>query len=126
MSTNALPSGWQEVNDTEHEASRYNPQPISRFEHVETGVGIRLTPADPNAGTGASGGTGGEGEYRVSVGADGSGDTSDMTAIGDAADHADALALGREFMNEYNERCADGSEDLGSVLAEYGDRQRAA
>jgi len=124
MVEDSLPSGWQEVEDTEHDSERYNPQPISRFEHTGTGAGIRLTPAEPNAGTGSNGGADeseGKGEYQVSVGADGSGNPGDMTPIGDAADHADALALGREFMETYNERCIEGSEDVASVLGEYGE-----
>ncbi|PSQ23559.1 hypothetical protein BRD01_06295 [Halobacteriales archaeon QS_8_65_32] len=118
MVEDALPSGWREVNDAEHDSGRYNPQPISRYEHGGTGVGIRLTPADPNAGTGNAGGTGGEGTYQVSVGADGSGDPSDMTAIGDASGHGDALGVAREFMGTYNDRCIDGGEEFKSVVGD--------
>lgn len=123
MVEDALPAGWREVDDTDQDAGRYNPQPISRFEHTETGLGVRLTPTDPNAGTGSGGGAEGEGEYRVTVGEDGSGDPSDMRGLTNASGHADALGVAREFMDAYTERCVDGEEDLDSVLAEYGDRE---
>ena len=108
MVEDILPSGWQEVANADHDSVRYNPQSISRFEHTETSVGIRVTPAEPNAGVGTGSGAGsgggsesgeregndGKGEYQVTVGEDVSDSPDDVTPIGDAADHADALALG--------------------------------
>lgn len=120
MVDDALPDGWQEVDDTEHDAGRYNPQPVSLFEHAGTGVGIRLTPTDPNVGTGGEAEDDGGDEYQVSVGEDGSGGPNDMASLASASDHADALGVAREFMDTYNERCVDGSEDLDSVLSDSG------
>lgn len=62
MVEDALPHGWQEIENADHDVERYNPQPISRFEHVETGVGIRLTPVDPSVRTGSGAEADGEGE----------------------------------------------------------------
>lgn len=116
MAEDALPSGWQEIDDTDRDAGRYNPQPISRFEHGETGVGIRLTPADPKAGTGSGPGDDGENDYRVSVGEDGAGDMAPLT---NASGHAGALGVAREFMGAYNERCIDGNEDTEALFEDF-------
>jgi hypothetical protein len=121
MTEHALPTAWQEIDDTDHDAGRYNPRPISRFEHGETGAGIRLAPAGPNVGADGGTGTDGEGGYQVSVGADGPGDPGEMTALADAPDHADALGVAREFMATYNERCVENGEALDSVLADRDD-----
>jgi hypothetical protein len=130
MAERALPTGWQERNDADHDAARYNPQPISRFEHESTKVGIRLSPAEPSTGTGS--GTGpdgdseGDGEYQVRVGADGAGDPGEMDGLADASDHADAFGIAREFMERYNERCVDGEGDLDDLLAEHEESERRA
>jgi hypothetical protein len=128
MAERALPTGWQEVNNADHDAARYNPQPISRFEQTETGVGIRLSPAEPTTGTGSGTGPDGdsEGEYQVSVGPNGAGDPGEMDELADASDHADALGIAREFMERYNERCLDGEEDIDDLVAEHGESDRRA
>ena len=128
MAERALPTGWQELDDADHDATRYNPQPISRFEHAETGVGIRLSPAEPSTGTGGGTGPNGESEneYQVSVGADGAGDPGEMDGLADASDHADALGTAREFMERYNEHCLNGEGDLDDILAEYEESEQRA
>ena len=101
---------------------------ISRFEHAETGVGIRLSPAEPSTGTGSGTGPNGESEneYQVSVGADGAGDPGEMDGLADASDHADALGTAREFMERYNEHCLNGEGDLDDILAEYEESEQRA
>lgn len=115
------PTGWRELDDTDHDAGRYNPQPISRFEHAKTGVGIRLSPSEPSTGTDSETGPDGErgGEYQVSVGTSGAGDPGEMNELADASDHADALSIARVFMERYNEHCIENGEDLDSLRSKY-------
>jgi hypothetical protein len=120
MTEDTLPTGWREIDDTDQDAGRYNPQPIGRYEH-ESGVGLRLTPSDPTVETASSGEVESEpeDEYRVGVGLDGVDDPADMHVLASASDHAGALGVAREFMQTYNDRCVDGEEGAETVVSEF-------
>lgn len=43
----AVPSGWEKRDESDDEMMRYNPQPVTQYEHAATGVGVQLLSINP-------------------------------------------------------------------------------
>ncbi len=113
MPNNEMPTGWQKADQPDDELIRYNPQPVTEYEHTETNIALQLIPSDQQTGS-----TSGE-SYRINL-RSGSADTSgDVELLTSAADHETALGVARKFMNTYNDQCVKGNTRLDTIVQEF-------
>lgn len=114
MPDTAAPTGWQTPDEPDDEMTRYGSQPVTQYEHAETDVSVQLVPIDPDPETA-------DDSYRISVLRASTSNSDTIEPIANASDHGTALSVARDFMYMYNERCADGDEDLDAVLFEFSE-----
>lgn len=50
MPNNEMPTGWQKSDQPDDELIRYNPQPVTEYEHTETNIALQLIPSDQQTG----------------------------------------------------------------------------
>ena len=115
MPDDAMPTGWQKADQPDDEMTRYNPQPVTEYEHTETNVGIQLIPSDPQTGSA------GEDSYRITVFSGSRDNSDDVELLTNAADHEAALGIARKFMYAYNARCVDGNVDVDTIMREFSE-----
>ena len=113
MSGNETPTGWQKPDQPDDELTRYNPQPVTEYEHTETNVAIQLVPAGPQTESTS------EESYRINLRSDSADNSGDIELLTNAADHETALGLARKFMNTYNDQCVEGNTRLATIVQEF-------
>jgi hypothetical protein len=115
MTDDAVPTGWQQPAEPDDEMTRYNPQPVTQYEHATTDVGVQLTPIEPHTESASDDG------YRISVLSAHTNDLDEVASLATTSDHSAALNVAREFMRVYNERCIDGDAPLDTVVREFSE-----
>ena len=113
MPDDATPTGWQKADQPDDEMTRYNPQPVTQYEHTETDVNIQLIPSNPQTGSASEDG------YRINVLSDSADNSDDIELLTNAADHEAALGVARKFMYAYNARCVEGNTDLNTIMQKF-------
>lgn len=115
MRDDATPTGWRKADQPDDEMTRYNPQPVTQYEHAETDIGIQLIPTDPQTVSAS------EDSYRINVLSDSTDSSGDVELLTSALDHEAALGIARKFMYAYNSRCVEGNKDLDTLMREFSE-----
>jgi hypothetical protein len=113
MTDDSLPTGWQKTDQPNDELTRYNPQPVTQYDHTETDTGIQLIPTDQQTGSASENG------YRITVLSASTDSAGEIDLLTTAPDHEAALDVARRFMQIYNDRYVDGTERLDTILLEF-------
>jgi hypothetical protein len=113
MMNDALPSGWRPADQPDDTMTRYNPQPVTQYEHAETDVGVQLIPIDPQSGSEAKTG------YRINVLGASTDNASEIDLLTTAPNHEAALDIARRFMRLYNDRYVDDTASLTTIMSEF-------
>jgi hypothetical protein len=113
MPNNEMPTGWQKADQPDDELTRYNPQPVTEYEHTETNIAIQLIPSDQQTGSTS------EESYRINLRSDSADTSDDIELLTNAADHEAALGVARKFMNTYNDQCVEGNTRLDTLVQEF-------
>lgn len=113
MVDDATPTGWRKTDQPDDEMTRYNPQPVTQYEHTETDVGIQLIPSNPQTGRASEDG------YRINVLSDSADNSGDIELLTDVSDHEAALGIARKFMHTYNDRYVEGNADLDTIVRKF-------
>ena len=116
MPNNEIPTGWQKPNQPDDEITRYNPQPVTEYEHTETNVTIQLIPSDQQTGSTS------EDDYRINLLSDTADNSGDIELLMTASDHEAALGVARKFMDTYNDQCVEGNVRLNTIVQEFSER----
>lgn len=115
MPDDATPTGWQKADQPDDEMTRYNPQPVTEYEHTEADVGVQLIPTDPRTVSANEDG------YRVNILSASADSSGDIELLTNASDHRAALSVARKFMSAYNDRCVEGNDDLDTIMREFSE-----
>jgi hypothetical protein len=113
MTDDATPPAWRKTDQPDDEMTRYSPQPVTQYEHVEVNVGVQLVPTDPQTGNASEDG------YRINVLSDSMDSSGNVDLLTNASDHRAALGVAREFMQAYDDQCVEGNEDLDTIMQEF-------
>jgi hypothetical protein len=113
MTDGALPTGWRRADQPDDEMTRYNPQPVTEYEHTETDVGVQLIPINSQAGSAS------ENDYRINVLFDVADTAGGIELLTTAPDHGAARDVARRFMQAYNDRVAEDITTLDTLMREF-------
>jgi hypothetical protein len=115
MSDNGLPSGWHHADQPDDAMTRYNPQPVTQYDHPETDVSVQLLPTETPPGRAN------ESTYRIHVRSTATESAGDIDLLTTAPDHAAALDIARRFMQTYNNRYVNGTERIETIMEEFAE-----
>lgn len=113
MTNDATPARWRKTDQPDNEMTRYNPQPVTQYEHEEVDIGVQIIPTDPQTVNAREDG------YRINILPDFADSFSDIELLTNVPDHETALSVAREFMRAYNDRCVEGNENIGTIIGEF-------